>query len=66
MDFLEIVVALFPNCEYRKRGAAPIKEVVKAASKRDFTMLLVFTEKAKKVHGLWMIKLPDGPTARFK
>ena len=66
MAFLEIIVDLFPNCEYRKRGAVPIKEVVKAASKRDFTMLMVFTEKSKQVHGLWMIKLPEGPTARFK
>ncbi|KAL1525516.1 hypothetical protein AB1Y20_020372 [Prymnesium parvum] len=66
MDFLEVIVDLFPNCEYRKRGAVPIKEVVAAASKRDFTMLMVFTEKSKQVHGLWMIKLPEGPTARFK
>ena len=37
-----------------------------AAAKRGFTMLLVFTERHKKACGLWLIKLPDGPTARFK
>ena len=64
LEFLEQVVTLFPNAEYRQRGAVPIKAVVKAASKRDFTMLLVFTEKAKTCGGLWMIKLPEGCAAR--
>lgn len=63
LSFLEEVVALFPNAEYRQRGAVPIKAVVKAAAKRDFTMLLVFTEKAKVCHGLWMVKLPEGCAA---
>jgi ribosome production factor 1 len=66
LDFMEEVVGLLPNCEYRQRGAIPIKQIVEAATKRGFTMLLVFTEKAKKCRGLWLIKLPDGPTARFK
>jgi len=66
LEFMTQVVELLPNTEYRQRGAVPIKSVVQAASKRNFTMLLVFTEKAKRCHGLWLIKLPDGPTARFK
>ncbi len=66
LDFMEEVVALLPNCEYRQRGAIPIKSVVSASIKRGFTMLLVFTEKAKRCHGLWLVKLPGGPTARLK
>lgn len=53
LSFLEVVVDLFPNCEYRKRGAVPVKQVVQAACKRDFTLLLVFTEKAKAVRQMW-------------
>lgn len=66
LDFMEEVVHILPNCEYRQRGAVPIKQVVTASQARGFTMLLVFTEKAKTCHGLWVIKLPAGPTARFK
>lgn len=66
LEFMEQIVDLLPNTEYRQRGAVPIKTVVQAAAKRNFTMLMVFTEKAKRCHGLWLIKLPGGPTARFK
>jgi len=71
LEFVNEVIGLLPNSEYRQRGAVPIKAVVQAASKRGFTMLLVFTERTKKPTGLWLIKLdphggPGGPTARFK
>ena len=66
LDFMNEMIGLLPNAEYRQRGAVPIKSVVHAAAKRGFTMLLVFTERHKKACGLWLIKLPDGPTARFK
>ena len=66
LTFLEIVVGMLPNSEYRQRGAIPIKSMVSASIKHGFTNLLIFTEKAKKVHGVYFIKLPGGPTARFK
>jgi ribosome production factor 1 len=71
LEFVNEILGLLPNSEYRQRGAIPIKAVVQAASQRGFTMLLVFTERAKRPTGLWLIKLdprggPGGPTARFK
>ena len=71
LEFVNEIIGLLPNSEYRQRGAIPVKAIVQAASKRGFTMLLIFTERAKKPHGLWLIKLdpnggPGGPTARFK
>jgi ribosome production factor 1 len=66
MAFLQEVVAMLPNCEYRQRGAVPLKQIVDACNERGFTCLLVFTEKSKKPQSLWMVKLPYGPTARFK
>ena len=75
LGFMEEVVSLLPNTEYRQRGDIPIKSVVQAATKRNFTMLMVFTEgsgggsagkKSKKSQSLWLVKLPHGPTARFK
>jgi len=75
LGFMEEVVTLLPNTEYRQRGAIPIKSVVQAATKRGFTMLMVFTEgvgggasgkRSKTSQSLWLVKLPHGPTARFK
>ena len=66
LELVNYIIGLLPNSEYRQRGAVPIKAVVQAAAQRGFTQLLVFTERAKKCHGLWLIKLPGGPTARFK
>lgn len=71
LEFVNEVLGILPNAEYRQRGAIPIKAVVQAASKRGFTMLLVFTERKKRPTGLWLVKLdptggPGGPTARFK
>ena len=59
------LAAITPSMMYppNERNVA---DVLRAASKRDFTMLLVFTEKAKQCHGVGMVKLPGGPTARFK
>jgi len=77
LGFMEEVVSILPNAEYRQRGAIPIKSVVQAATKRGFTMLMVFTEgvgggsagkRSKTSQSLWLVKLgPNpGPTARFK
>ena len=74
-EFLAEMVELLPNSEYRKRGKCPVKEMCDAAVKRGFTNLLIFTEdntkksvvmKEAPVTGLWVVKLPYGPTARFK
>jgi len=67
LGFMEEMVTLLPNCEYRQRGAVPLKQLVDACNERGFTSLLVFTEnKEKKPQSLWLVKLPYGPTARFK
>ena len=43
-----------------------LKKIVKYASNREFTDLLVFNEDRKKVNGLLHVHLPDGPTAHYK
>jgi len=66
LSFIEEVLVILPNSEYRKRGAVPIKQIVEASAARGFTNLLVFTEKAKVAKSVWLTKLPGGPTAHFK
>ena len=47
LSFLEEILLILPNSEYRKRGSVPIKKIVDACASRGFTNLLVFTEKAR-------------------
>lgn len=66
MAIVNELLDLFPNSEYRKRGTSEIKPIVKGAGERGYTMMMVVTAKAKKPTGLWMVKLPEGPTAHFR
>lgn len=44
----------------------PLKKIVKYASNRDFTDLMVFNEDRKSINGVLLVHLPGGPTAHFK
>lgn len=44
----------------------PIKKIVKYATARGFTDVMVFNENRKHVNGLLLVHLPAGPTAHFK
>lgn len=43
-----------------------LKKIVKYASNRGFTDIMVFNQRGKELDGLLMIHLPDGPTAHFR
>ena len=47
LGFLEEILAVLPNSEYRKRGAIPLKQIVDVCAREGFTNLMVFTEKSK-------------------
>ena len=42
-----------------------IKKIVKYATDRDFTDVVVFNENHKQVNGMLVVHLPGGPTAHF-
>ncbi|KIZ05564.1 Ribosome production factor 1, partial [Monoraphidium neglectum] len=64
--FLSEMLETLPCAEYYKRQGFPLKKIVKFASNRDFTDLIVFNEDRKGINGLLLVHLPDGPTAHFK
>eukprot|EP00310_Coccolithus_braarudii_P014679 CAMPEP_0183341232 /NCGR_PEP_ID=MMETSP0164_2-20130417/7508_1 /TAXON_ID=221442 /ORGANISM="Coccolithus pelagicus ssp braarudi, Strain PLY182g" /LENGTH=309 /DNA_ID=CAMNT_0025511489 /DNA_START=242 /DNA_END=1171 /DNA_ORIENTATION=+ len=66
LSLVEELLRMLPNSEYRPRNAITIKRIVDACAERGFTNLLLLTEKSKTPQTLWLIKLPGGPTARFK
>ncbi|CAD7965307.1 unnamed protein product [Amoebophrya sp. A120] len=65
-DFLKELVEVIPNTKYYKRKGLSLKQIIEYAKKRDFTMLMVVTENKKKVNGMYICNLPEGPTAFFK
>merc|ERR1711865_1329133 len=64
--FIDDLKGVFPNSAYYKRGTHEMKKIVKLANERQFTDIIVITEKQKTPNALTLIHLPDGPTATFK
>lgn len=57
---------IIPNAEFYDRRTYDIKEICKFASNREYTDVIVFNEKNREPDGLWIIHLPDGPTAHYR
>jgi ribosome production factor 1 len=57
---------IFPNSTFRKRQGFPMKKVVEAAVAAGFTTLVTVNEDRKRVNGLLVTHLPEGPTAHFR
>lgn len=55
-----------PNSDVRLRRGVDLKKIIPEAVKRDYTDILVVNEDRKEPNGLYVIHLPDGPTAHFK
>lgn len=64
--FIADLQKLIPNLHFYPRQSYSIKEICAFAGNRDFTHLLVLSEKAKACNGLTVSLLPHGPTAFFK
>lgn len=67
----EQLVDFFPNSVYIRRNAHryshkfSVREIAKFASNRNFTALVVVNEDSKRISGLTIIHLPQGPTFHF-
>ena len=55
-----------PDAIYRTRHSYSIKGMMKAASEREYTHLFIVQEHARRPNGLYLIALPEGPTAFFR
>jgi ribosome production factor 1 len=67
----KLLTSLFPNSVYIRRTAHhhahkfSVKEISKFASNRNFTALVIVNEDQKKVSGLDIVHLPQGPMFHF-
>ena len=65
-DFMKDLLYVFPNSIYHERNRRKVKDMVKTCSDDGFTDLLIFNEDNKKINGLTVVHLPEGPTCYFK
>lgn len=61
-DLLEVL----PAATYYRRGGTALARLADAASKKEFTHLLVLNEGVRGADSLLVAHLPAGPTARFR
>jgi hypothetical protein len=64
--FMMELVNMFPTLEFYPRGTYSLKDIIGYANNRGFSNVVVLNESNKKINGLWMVHLPEGPTAKFK
>lgn len=57
---------LIPNSIYRPRKSYTLKEITQFCINREFTDLLVVTDRLKEPHNLIVSHLPEGPTATYR
>lgn len=57
---------LVPNSLYRPRKNYTLKEITQFCMNREFTDLLVITDRLKEPYNLIISHLPEGPTATFR
>jgi ribosome production factor 1 len=64
--FAKELTQIIPNSLATTRHRSSIKKVCASAEREEYTDVLVLNENRKKVNGLLLIHLPNGPTAHFK
>jgi ribosome production factor 1 len=57
---------IIPNSLATTRHRSSVKNICQSAVRENYTDVLILNENRKKVNGLLLIHLPDGPTAHFK
>jgi len=64
--FMRELRRMIPNSIMKRRKRSRVKEMVKSATERGYTDILIVNEDHRHPTGLLVIHLPDGPTALFK
>lgn len=65
-DFMKELIHVIPNTFYWPRRDFTFKQICTYASNKDFTDVILFTEKSKVIQGLYVCHLPKGPTSFWR
>jgi len=65
-SFVYDLLKVFPNSHYYSRRNYKLQDICKYAKNREFTDLMVINERRERPNALWLIHLPEGPTAYFR
>jgi ribosome production factor 1 len=57
---------IIPNSLATTRHRSSVKKICESAVREEYTDVVILNEDRKKVNGLLLIHLPNGPTAHFK
>lgn len=64
--FAKELCHIIPNALATTRHRSSVKKICESATREEYTDVLIINEDRKKINGLLLIHLPDGPTAHFK
>ena len=64
--FMQELCFTFPNAQYFKRKTYPLKKIATFAGQRGFTTMIVIQEKSEEPDSMFVVTLPEGPTAYYK
>ena len=65
-SFMKELSFTIPNCQYFKRKTYPLKKISTFAGSRGYTTMIVIQEKEGEPDSMFVISLPEGPTAYYK
>lgn len=55
-----------PNCQFFKRKTFPLKKISTFAGNKGFTNMIVIQEASGNPDSMFLVTLPEGPTAYYK
>lgn len=64
--FMKEMCFTIPNCQFFKRKTYSLKKIASFAANRRFTTMIVIQEKDEQPDSMFVISMPDGPTAYYK
>lgn len=64
--FMQEFCFTVPNCQYFKRKTFPLKKISAFAINKGFTAMIIIQEKDEQPDSLFVVSLPEGPTAYYK
>eukprot|EP00271_Cylindrocystis_brebissonii_P008463 TRINITY_DN22799_c0_g1_i1.p1 TRINITY_DN22799_c0_g1~~TRINITY_DN22799_c0_g1_i1.p1 ORF type:complete len:334 (+),score=58.43 TRINITY_DN22799_c0_g1_i1:254-1255(+) len=64
--FISELLTIIPGSTFYERGSYHVKQIIKYATNREFTAVIVVHENQKRPNSLLLVALPGGPTAHFR